>query len=57
MQGHHTHGLGVGLRKLVVLTLNIHQISIKMSFILMFNPKASLPIHALHQAHSQLYVQ
>jgi hypothetical protein len=26
MQGHYTQGLGIGLRKLVVLTLNIHQI-------------------------------
>ena len=26
MQGRHTHGMGIGLRKLVVLTLNIHQI-------------------------------
>jgi hypothetical protein len=26
MEGHHTWGLGIGLRKLVALTLNIHQI-------------------------------
>ena len=26
MQGHHTWDLGIGLRKLVVLTLNIHRI-------------------------------
>ena len=28
IQGHHTRGLYIGLRKLVGLTLNIHQISI-----------------------------
>ena len=27
IQGRHTRGLYIGLRKLVVLTLNIHQIS------------------------------
>ena len=34
MQGRHTWGIGIGLRKLVVLTLNIHQIfnEDKMSF-------------------------
>ena len=26
MQGCHTHGLGIGLRKLMVLTLSFHQI-------------------------------
>ena len=37
MQGHHTRDLGIGLRKLVVLTLNIHQnIQLRLVWIFFF---------------------
>ena len=43
MQGRHTHGRGIYIRKLVVLTLNIHQIFHQGLFLLLFLPMFSNP--------------
>ena len=49
MQGCHTQGLGIGLRKLMVLTLSIHQI-----YQLRLNRFTHL---YLYQPHSHMHVE
>ena len=48
-QGCHTHDIGIGLRKLMVLTLNIHQIfncALVFPFLIpIFSPKAYIYIY------------
>ena len=62
MQDHHTRNLGIGLRKLVVWALNIHQIcnrgcfSLFFLFTPMFGPKVNMNIYFVYQPHSQMYV-
>jgi hypothetical protein len=63
MQGCHTRGLWIGLRKLVVLTFeyssNIQlRLNIFLSFLIpMFCPKANMNIFYLYKPHSYMYVQ
>ena len=48
---HHTQGLWIGLRKLVVLTLTIHQIQLELFlsfFIPMFSPKANMNLFFIY---------
>ena len=55
-QGRHTRGLGIGLRKVVVLTLNIHQYSIEAknnvsSVIPTCSPKADMIFLFIYMIH------
>ena len=66
-QGCHTRNLGIGLRKLVVLTLNIHQTFNKAYKHVVFSlypclaPKANMVLFFLffdlYQPHSHTYMQ
>ena len=64
MQGHHTWDLGISLKKLVVLTLNIHQAFNFLSFFVpMFSPNIIMNIYIYtllffnYQPQSHMYVQ